>query len=974
MKKILILVAIILIALVACTKKEFSVKTNTDKNGFKYKTVEGDPFNVREYQLKNGLKVYLSENKEKPEISTMIAVKAGSTYDPKETTGLAHYLEHLMFKGTDKFGTVNWEEEEKLIQKISDQFEKHKATSDEEEKKKIYTVIDSLSQEASKYAVFQEYKKMVSSIGAKGTNAFTSNEKTVYVNTIPSNQIDKWLTLESERFSKLVLRLFHTELETVYEEFNTAQSSDFRLAYYKSNKLLFPTHPYGTQTTLGKAEHIKNPSMINIHNYWNKYYVPNNMAIIMVGDLDFDDTIVKIDKYFGELQKNDSLSHPTFAKEKAISKPIRADVYGPEAEFIQIGFRTEGAKDDENIIAELIGMILYNGQVGLIDIDLVKSQKVLRSYAYNSIDKDYGSLRLIGSPLAGQSLEEVEEMLLAEIEKIKKGEFEDWLQDAIINYEKLNRLRQIEYNYYIDSILDAFTLNIEWSEKVSRLDKMEKITKQQIIDYANKTFKDNYVVVYKRKGESQTNITVDKPTITPLENDRTKTSKFYNDFIDLPETQLKPDFVNYKDKIKMKNIGGVDFNYIQNENNEFTSINFIVEMGRYNIKELEIAFNYFEYAGTEKYSAEELAKEYFKLGVYTGVYDSGNRSYIYLSGLDKKMDKALVLFMENLKTAKVDSESFSNYIKKLKKERANEKLSKRGIKSNLITYAKYGKDNPARYYLTNDELKEIDSEKVIALINNILDFKHKIFYYGPRNFDESYELLSSVYAPNKTLKELPKEKKFVELESSKKVYFANYDMVQSNIILISKDKKFNKKYYPYIRMFNEFYGYGLSSVVGQELRESKGLVYSAYSYLSTPVEREKSHYLIASIETQPDKIGASLKAMTEILNKIPDAGKQFEDTRKAVLKKIESKRLTKSSIFWNYLDNQKLGIDYNVDEVVYKKIKTMTFNEFETFFNKTIANKKFDIAVIGKKESIDFNVLKRYGKVKEVTLDELFNY
>ena len=303
-KTLFLLILLFLIAFSSLAQNKFDVIMRKDKNGYEYKTVSNDPFNVREYQLKNGLKVFLSVNKEKPEISTLIAIKAGSTYDPKETTGLAHYLEHLVFKGTDKIGTSNWEKEEKLLKKISDQFEKYKSTADKITKEKIYKKIDNLSQEAAKYAVPNEYDKMVSMLGTKGTNAFTSNEQTVYVNTIPSNQVDKFLALESERFRKLVLRLFHTELETVYEEFNTGQSSDRRQAYYKLKELLYPTHPYGTQTTIGEAEHLKNPSMVNINMYWEKYYVANNMALLMTGDLDPDETIVKINKYFGNLRED----------------------------------------------------------------------------------------------------------------------------------------------------------------------------------------------------------------------------------------------------------------------------------------------------------------------------------------------------------------------------------------------------------------------------------------------------------------------------------------------------------------------------------------------------------------------------------------------------------------------------------------------------------------------------------------------
>ena len=974
MYKVSLLVLALVMATFTFAQKKIEVKTTTDKNGYQYKTVEGDPFGVREYQLKNGLKVFLSQNKEKPEISTMIAVKAGSTYDPKETTGLAHYLEHLMFKGTSKIATVNWEKEKVLLAQISDEFEKHKATSDTAEKRRIYAVIDSLSYIAAKYAAPNEYDKMISSIGAKGTNAFTSNERTVYINTIPSNQIDKWMTVESERFSELVLRLFHTELETVYEEFNTGQSSDGRQAYYKFLELLYPTHPYGQQTTIGKAEHLKNPSMVNIHNYWNKYYVANNMAVLMTGDLDFDETIKKVDKYFGSLRTDKNLSHPTFPKEKPITKPLKADVYGPEAENVKIGFRTEGANDDNNIIAELIGMILYNGQAGLIDLDLTKKQKVLRAYAYEGHNKDYGQFVMAGYPLEGQKLEDVEKLLLAELEKVKNGEFEDWLQEAIINDEKLNRLRQIEYNYYIYSMLDAFILDVPWKDEVSRLDKMEKITKQQIMDYAKSHFKDNYVVVYKRKGENKNIVKVDKPKITPIDIDRTKESEFLKKFKQMPETRLKPEFVDYKKLIKTEDVDNVEFNYIKNKNNELTTVDFILDMGNYNIKELSVALDYFEYIGTKDLSADDLAKEYYKLGVYTGVFAGDDRSYVYLSGLDKNFKKAFKLFIDNVKKANADKESFVKYIESVKKERANEKLNKWAISSYAKGYAKYGKDNPYRYTLTNKELDELKPEKMVELINNILDYKHYILYYGPRSYDEAKAMVKDVYTPAKNLKDLPKEKEFKELETSGKVYFTEYDMVQSSITLMSKDEKFNAENYPYINMFNEFYGAGLSSIVFQEIRESKGLVYSAYSYMSSPSEKDKSHYLYASMNTQPDKMKDALSAMMDLLNKMPDAEKQFEESRKAAMIKIESKRVTKDSPFWIYKAHQKLGIDYNVDEVVYNKLKTMTYDDFKAFFNKHIANKKFDIVIMGKKDAIDFDVLKKYGEIQELSLDDLFNY
>ena len=168
-----------------------------------------------------------------------------------------------------------------LKQKISDLYEKHKNESDPAKKKEIYKEIDKISGDAAKYVAANELDKMVTSLGATGTNAFTSTERTVYINTIPSNELEKWLQLETERFNELVLRLFHTEIEAVYEEFNMSQDNDFRTEYYASLEEMFKKHPYGTQTTIGTAEHLKNPSLVNIHNYFDKYYVPNNMAIIL---------------------------------------------------------------------------------------------------------------------------------------------------------------------------------------------------------------------------------------------------------------------------------------------------------------------------------------------------------------------------------------------------------------------------------------------------------------------------------------------------------------------------------------------------------------------------------------------------------------------------------------------------------------------------------------------------------------------
>ena len=350
------------IAFISCKnsdKKEvaFSTDQNKDQNGFQYETVNNDPTGLRLYTLDNGLKVYLSKNNDEPKIQTYVAVRAGSNYDPKESTGLAHYLEHMVFKGTSQFGTQDWTSESVLLDSISNLFEKHRAEKDEAKKLALYRQIDKVSLEASKYSIANEYDKMVGALGAQGTNAHTWFEETVYQNKIPANELNKWAQLESDRFGELVLRLFHTELEAVYEEFNRGQDSDGRKKFAKTLAGLFPNHPYGQQTTIGTSEHLKNPSMVAIHNYFNKYYVPNNMAVVLVGDIDFDKTIKLINDTFGKL-KNKEVTHPVLPKEDPITSPVVNEVFGPTSESVYVTFRTGkiGSKDEKMVT--LVDMIL----------------------------------------------------------------------------------------------------------------------------------------------------------------------------------------------------------------------------------------------------------------------------------------------------------------------------------------------------------------------------------------------------------------------------------------------------------------------------------------------------------------------------------------------------------------------------------------------------------------------------------------
>ena len=413
---------------------------------YKYETVAGDPLKTKIYTLDNGLKVYMTVNKETPRIQTYIAVKVGGKNDPSETTGLAHYFEHLMFKGTEKFGTSDFAAEKPLLDEIEALFEVYRNTTDEAERAAIYHKIDSVSYLASGYAIPNEYDKLMSLIGADGTNAYTSSDMTVYVEDIPSNQIDTWARIEADRFMNATIRGFHTELETVYEEKNMSLTRDFRKALEAMDATLFPDHPYGTQTVLGTQEHLKNPSITNIKNYHKTYYVPNNMAICLSGDFDPDEMVAVIEKYFGAMKPNENLPEVDFETKHVIATPVEKEVYGLDAENIMIGWKYPGAGTKDAMTADIVAYILSNGSAGLFDLNLNQRQVVLGSEAMSYTRPDAGEFILMANPKQGQTLEEVRDILLAEIARLKNGEFDEALLTGTINNLRLRQMHMFENN------------------------------------------------------------------------------------------------------------------------------------------------------------------------------------------------------------------------------------------------------------------------------------------------------------------------------------------------------------------------------------------------------------------------------------------------------------------------------------------------------------------------------------------------
>lgn len=942
-----------------------------------YETVENDPTNTRIYTLDNGLKVYLSVNNEAPRVQTSIAVRAGSKNDPATATGLAHYLEHMLFKGTDKYGTLDFSKEGPMLIEIDSLYEVYRGLTDPAARKAMYARIDSVSQVASSFAIANEYDKMVSEMGAKGTNAYTSQERTVYINDIPTNQLEKWLTVEAERFRNPQMRLFHTELEAVYEEKNRSLDSDFSKAFTALMDGLYPTHQYGQQTTIGTIEHLKNPSLTEIKKYFNTYYVPNNMAICLAGDFDADKVFEMIKAKFGAFESKE-VPEFTVAKEAPITAPIIKEVVGPDAEFMYLAYRFDGVGSKESELIQMCDMILANRTAGLIDLNLNQQQKVLGASSFTYILSDYSAHMLNANPKQGQTLEEAKDLLLAQIDSLKAGAFPDWLPTAVINDLKLGRIRQLEYNRGRTSMMiDAFIQKRDWADQVNDIDVLKKYSKEDIVNFAKENYGDNYVVVYKRTGKDESVAEVEKPAITPVQVNREDASPFLTEITGMAFDDIQPLFLDYKADINETALeNGMIVRSIKNKTNELFTMYYVFDMGNNNDKKMSVAIEYLPFLGTSKYSPSEIQQEFYKIGCEFNVFSSDDRTYVTLSGLDENFEAGMKLFEHLLADAKPEEEALKSMVSNIEKERTDAKLNKGNILFGaMASFGKYGEKSPYKNILTSEELSSLKADDLIAMIRDLTNFEHRVLYYGPKSQEVLVEDLKANHKMAESMKALPESVKFVEQENEKtKVYVVDYDMKQAEIYMLSKKELYNPKTVAAAAIYNEYFGGGMGSIVFQEMRESKALAYSVYSVYQTPGEKDKSHYAMAYIGTQADKLKEAMAGMVDLLNNMPESEKSFELAKKAALEKIRTERITKASILWNYESALKRGLDYDIRKDVYDAVPNMTMADLKAFHEQYIKNGNYNIMVIGKKDGLDMAALKSYGPVQELSLKQVFGY
>lgn len=941
--------------------------------------VKGDPMKSLIYTLDNGLKVYMTVNKEEPRIQTYIAVRSGGKNDPHETTGLAHYFEHLMFKGSEQFGTSDYAAEKPLLDEIERLFEEYRTITDPAERLEMYRRIDSVSYEASKIAIPNEYDKLMGMIGARGTNAWTSQDETVYTEDIPSNQLENWAIVQADRFRHNVIRGFHTELEAVYEEKNMSLTSDTEKLFEALQAGLFKNHPYGTQTVLGTQEQLKNPSIVNIKNYYNTFYVPNNIAICLSGDFNPREALALVKKYFGDWAPNPDIPTLKYEAEEPITTPIEKDVYGLEAEMVALAWRLPGSRDlKATSVGEVASSVLCNGRAGLIDLDINMQQKVMQMYAFDNTQPDYSMFVTLGMPKQGQTLEQVRDLALEEVAKLAAGDFDESLLESTVNNIRLRRMRQLENNSNRARLfVEAFIAGIPWKDACKDIDRYASVTKEDVMAFAQEYLRpENFVVVYKRMGEDTSIEKISAPAITPIETNRDKSSAFLQSIQDKEVKPIEPSFPDFSKDLSAGQLAqGVNLLYKKNTLNEIATVELLYNRGKLQDPALEDAFAYLQYLGTSEMSAAEISARMYELACYFSFDCDDNSSSIMVSGLSDNVPEALGIVEKLILGAEPDEGILAALKADLFKARDDAKKSQDACFDALTDYVMHGPEYVKRTTLSSADLSSLSSEQLLGKLRELFEKGHEVLYYGPLSKEEATKTIAAAHHMADNPEPLAEEFAPTVQTPSSKVLVAPYTAANFYYYQFSnRGEKYDPAQTARIRLYNEYFGGGMNGIVFQEMREARGLAYSASARLREPSWKDGEYGFYAYIASQNDKLVKAVENFDDIINDMPESERAFDIAKQGLLSRMRTQRYRGLRLLDYYRSCRRLGLDEPLDKAVFEELQGLTLEDVKAIQKQWVAGRTYTYGILGDPADLDMPYLRMLGPVKTLTLEDIFGY
>lgn len=937
-----------------------------------------DKFHFEQFTLDNGLTVILNEDHTTPEVFGAVVCKAGGKNDPDDATGMAHYQEHMLFKGTEELGTTNWQAEKQYIDQIFELYDQLGKTTDEAERQAIQKQINEASLKASEFAIPNETSNLIKSMGGTNLNAGTGWDMTLYYNSFPPNQIEKWIELYSHRFMNPVFRGFQAELEVVYEEKNMYNDMFIFPILEKFNYHFFKNHPYGQQTLIGTADDLKNPSLTKMYEFYKTYYVANNMAVIICGDFDTETVKPMIEEKFGQWESGEIPEQRVYEEQPFEGREFHQYRLSP-IKLSLFGFRSvPNGHPDEAALDVCNALLANSNETGLLD-QLASDNKILAAQAFNMPYIDHGaSVFLVIPKVFGQSLKDAEELVFAEIERLKQGDFEDWLLQAVKNQLYVQHQQAIEDLTNRASMLAGnFVLGKKPEEILTYPEKINALTKDDIVRVANEYFTDNFLAFYSKMGRSKTE-DIPKPGYEPVISENQEESEFAKQFESIGSTPYEIEYIDMD-----KAVTSFDVNqktrlfYVENPINDIFEMELRYKVGEHVFPQIDYINTIMNYTGAGDYSSDQLKAEFNKIGCnYYFSYDYNTFS-IHISGMESNLEQALQLLSSLINNPVPEQSKISNVIQGEKTTRKMERSEPDNVADALFEYVRYGQNSSYLDRLTMKEVKDLQAADLVNRFKEISRYQAEIHFTGSpavRTADATLELIKSELS----LPQQDKEAEFVVRETNEydesTVFVVNKrNARQSKIYFWVKSSPYDTNNQAVIEAFNMYFGGGFSGLVLQEVREYRSLAYAAGAWYSTPQLPAKPAQFVGYIGTQSDKTLEAVDVFHSLLYDMPEKSERMN----MITSYLTLSQITERPGFRNLSSTiqgwKRMGYTSDPAEQLMEAYSNMTFDDILKFYKNQLQSKNLVIAFVGNTKEIETAHLEEYGKVVEIKEKDLFS-
>jgi len=936
---------------------------------------------LKTFKLPNGMSVYIWEDHSKPNVYGEVVVKTGSVNDPPQYTGLAHYLEHVMFKGTQKIGALDWQKEKPLYESIINAYDQMAETTDPATRANLSKQINELTVEAGKYSVSNEFSNLIEGIAGTGLNAGTSYDMTFFHNSFPSNQLAKWLLISSERFINPVFRTFQAELETVYEEYNMYGDNANSVLSEKMFATAFPGSPYG-RPVIGYGDHLKNPRLSQLIKFYQDWYVPSNMALILVGDVDAKVAQRIIMGTFGRLQPKQTPER-TSLKGAEIQGRVQISTKISQRPSVMLIFNGVKSGSSDEIPIQLCAQILGNSaSTGILD-ELSLDGKLMWAGGSDISFVEDGRIILQGVPVYSNETrgydtnKNVEKLLLEAVEKLKKGEYKPELLASV----KTTMLRDfdlmMEGNQNKASLIrEAFVSDGDLARALAYREKVEAVTAEDIHRVANEYFNQNFIVMYNEVGKLVSKEKIKKPEYKIVESPEGQSSAFAQWFRNMPAPVIAENYLDWS-KVKEKQINSYSrLYYVKNEVNDVFTLTLKYGASAETFPRLQYAAGLIETAGImAQFKSQELKSEFGRLGITVDVHTDRDYLYFTMRGYEANLEDACKLLTKLVLMPAVDEDQMKNIIGMAATTRIVRKKDLDSKSEALIEYIIHGENSKYKKEITDQQLVYMNMDALAGDISRATHYAAEIHYSGLREFDDVASVLSKnlPLVEGELPSESPKVRPTAQYDKDQVIFIADNDAKQAQIYFYVPVGKYDKSQSVVIDAYNRYMGSGLDGVIMGEIREKNSMAYTAYGVLQSQRLPGSDVFFLGYIGTQSDKAIDAISLMTKMIRKMPEKPEAIEKLRNYLYQTEFTGHPSTRELSYTIAKDRQMGYTDDPSKERVPMIQALTFDDIVKYAETNIQDKPIVIGIVGNPKNIPSNLLEQFGTVSKIKVEHLFN-